>query len=108
MTPADPDRLYALIETGDGVPYNGKETEFGELWRSDDNGKTFKLVNSNRNLGGRQAYYTRTAASTDNPNEVYFNVLLGKFFHLAYDFLGKSSRSLFNELAPLLGIYRNL
>ena len=72
MTPADPDRLYALIETGDGVPYNGKETEFGELWRSDDNGKTFKLVNSNRNLGGRQAYYTRTAASTDNPNEVYF------------------------------------
>ena len=72
MTPADPDRLYALIETGDGVPYNGKETESGELWRSDDNGKTFKLVNSNRNLGGRQAYYTRTAASTDNPNEVYF------------------------------------
>ena len=54
MTPADPDRLYALIETGDGVPYNGKETESGELWRSDDNGKTFKLVNSNRNLGGRQ------------------------------------------------------
>ena len=72
MTPADPDRLYALIETGDGVPYDGKETESGELWRSDDNGKTFKLINSNRNLGGRQAYYTRTAASTDNPNEIYF------------------------------------
>jgi len=72
MTPADPDRLYALIETGDGVPYGDQETESGELWRSDDNGKTFKLVNSNRNLGGRQAYYTRTAASTDNPNEIYF------------------------------------
>ena len=72
MTPAAPDRLYALIETGDGVPYMGKKTESGELWRSDDNGKTFKLVNSNRNLGGRQAYYTRAAASTDNPNEVYF------------------------------------
>ena len=72
MTPASPDRLYALIETGDGVPYMGKETESGELWRSDDNGKTFKLINSNRNLGGRQAYYTRTAASTDNPNELYF------------------------------------
>ena len=54
------------------MPYNGKETESGELWRSDDNGKTFKLVNSNRNLGGRQAYYTSTAASTDNPNEIYF------------------------------------
>ena len=72
MTPAAPDRLYALIETGDGVPYNGKETESGELWRSDNNGKTFKLINSNRDLGGRQAYYTRTAASPDNPNEVYF------------------------------------
>ena len=43
MTPAAPDRLYALIETGDGVPYQGKDTESGELWRSDDNGKTFKL-----------------------------------------------------------------
>lgn len=72
MTPAAPERLYALIETGDGVPYKGEETESGELWRSDDNGKSFKLVNSNRDLGGRQAYYTRTAASPDNGNEVYF------------------------------------
>lgn len=72
MTPAKPDRVYALIETGDGVPYEGKETESGELWRSDDNGKSFRLVNSNRDLGGRQAYYTRCAASPDNPHEVYF------------------------------------
>lgn len=72
MTPAAPDRLYALIETGDGVPYEGKETDSGELWRSEDNGRTFKLINSNRDLGGRQAYYTRTTASPDNPNEVYF------------------------------------
>ena len=71
-TPAKPDRVYALIETGDGVPYEGKETESGELWRSDDNGKNFQLVNSNRDLGGRQAYYTRCAASPDNPHEVYF------------------------------------
>lgn len=72
MTPANPGRLYALIETGDGVPYKGKNTETGELWRSDDNGKTFKLINYDRDLGGRQAYYTRTTASPDNPNEVYF------------------------------------
>ena len=72
MTPAAPDRLYALIETGDGIPYKGKETESGELWRSEDNGKTFKLINSNRELGARQAYYTRTTASPDNANEVYF------------------------------------
>ncbi len=72
MTPAMPDRVYALIETGDGVPYQGEDTESGELWRSDDNGKTWKLVNSNRDLGGRQAYYTRCTASPDNGNEIYF------------------------------------
>jgi photosystem II stability/assembly factor-like uncharacterized protein len=74
MTPAKPDRVYALIETGDGVPLEleGQPTETGELWRSDNNGKTFQLVSSNRDLGGRGAYYTRCAASPDNPHEVYF------------------------------------
>ncbi len=36
---ADSNRLYALIETGDGVPWHGEETESGELWRSSDGGK---------------------------------------------------------------------
>ena len=72
MTPAAPHRVYALIETGDGVPYQGKMTSSGELWRSDDLGRNWQLINSNRDLGGRQAYYTRCAASPDNPNEVYF------------------------------------
>src|SRR5437773_3324312 len=26
-------RIYALIETGDGVPYKGQETDSGKLWR---------------------------------------------------------------------------
>ncbi len=72
MTPAQKGRVYAQIETGDGVPLDGKPTESGELWRSDDNGKMWKLVNSNRDMGGRQAYYTRCAASPDNPHEIYF------------------------------------
>ncbi len=72
MTPAQKGRVYAQIETGDGVPLNGKPTSTGELWRSDDNGKSWKLVNSNRDMGGRQAYYTRCAASPDNPHEIYF------------------------------------
>ncbi|MCB0686525.1 MAG: glycosyl hydrolase, partial [Saprospiraceae bacterium] len=72
MTPAQPQRIYALIETGDGIPLHGKPTNTGELWRSDDRGKTFTLVNSNRDLTGRGAYYTRCAASPDNPNEIYF------------------------------------
>lgn len=72
MTPANPNRVYAQIETGDGVPYKGEETDTGELWRSDDKGKNWKMVNANRDIGGRQAYYTRCAASPDNPNEIYF------------------------------------
>ena len=29
MTPADSDRIYALIETGDGVPWEGQATRLG-------------------------------------------------------------------------------
>jgi len=72
ITPADPNRVYALIETGDGVPLNGEKTDTGDLWRSDNLGETWQLINYNRDLGGRQAYYTHMTASPDNPNEVYF------------------------------------
>lgn len=72
MTPAQQGRLYALIETGDGIPLDGQPTNTGELWRSEDGGNTFALINSDRDLTGRGAYYTRCAASPDNPNEIYF------------------------------------
>lgn len=72
MTAAKQGRLFALIETGDGVPLEDKPTNTGELWRSEDRGNSFSLINSNRNLGGRGAYYTRTKASPDDPNEIYF------------------------------------
>ncbi len=72
MTAAQKGRLYALIETGDGIPLDGKPTNTGELWRSENRGTTFKLVNSDRDLSGRGAYYTRCTASPDNANEIYF------------------------------------
>ena len=72
MTPENSERIYALIETGDGVPWHGQETESGELWRSDDGGESWRLVTHNRNLGGRSAYYSRCAVSPDDPDEVYF------------------------------------
>ena len=72
MTPEDSDRIYALIETGDGVPRLEKETESGELWSSSDGGKSWRPVTHNRNLAGRSAYYSRCAVSTDDPDEVYF------------------------------------
>ncbi|MEM7297395.1 MAG: sialidase, partial [Bacteroidota bacterium] len=72
MTAAQQGRLYALIETGDGIPLDGKPTNTGELWRSENRGNTFQLVNSDRDLTGRGAYYTRCTASPDNANEIYF------------------------------------
>ncbi len=72
MTPANPNRIFALIETGDGIEAIDGNPESGELWRSDDKGKNWKLINENRDLGGRQAYYTRCEVAPDNENIIYF------------------------------------
>jgi len=69
---ANPNRVYALIETGDGNPLHGRPTDNGELWRSDDGGANWRVVSYDRDLACRQPYYTRTTVSTDNPDELYF------------------------------------
>ena len=69
---SNPNRVYVLIETGDGVPWHGQDTERGQLWRSDDGGENWKLINADRNAMGRTAYYARMAVSTDNDNETYY------------------------------------
>lgn len=61
VSPDNPDRIYALIESTKGV-----------LWRSDDGGEKWKLVNRSHALTQRPAYYTRCAVSPDDHNEVYF------------------------------------
>jgi photosystem II stability/assembly factor-like uncharacterized protein len=72
IAPSNSKRIYALIETGDGVPLNGKETDRGKLWRSDDGGETWRLISYDRNLGGRTHYYFRMAVAPDNDNETYY------------------------------------
>lgn len=69
---ADSKRIYALIETSDGVPMNGKDAESGELWRSDDGGEKWIKLSDNSDLGGRGAYYTRCRVTPDDPDEIYF------------------------------------
>jgi photosystem II stability/assembly factor-like uncharacterized protein len=69
---SNPNRVYALIETGDGVPIHGKDAGKGELWRSDDAGETWQMVSTDRQLAGRTQYYTRVAVAPDNENEAYF------------------------------------
>ena len=68
----NPNRVYALIETSDGVPLPGVEAESGELWRSDDGGGKWELVSHDRELAGRTQYYTRMAVMPDNADEAYF------------------------------------
>ena len=68
----DSSRVYAEIETGDGVPQLDSTGQLGELWRSDDGGDTWEMVNSDRQLRGRTHYYTRTEIAPDNENEVFF------------------------------------
>ena len=70
---SNPGRVYALIETGDGMPTNkGQKTQSGSLWRSDDGAENWELVSSDRRLRGRTHYYTRFAIEPDNENEAYF------------------------------------
>jgi len=69
---SNPSRVYALIETGDGLPFDGEATESGQLWRTDDDGATWQLMTRDRNAMGRAHYYSRTVVATDNDNELYF------------------------------------
>ncbi len=68
----DSNRVYAEIETGDGVPQPNSVGQLGELWRSDNGGDSWEMVNSDRQLRGRTHYYTRTEIAPDNENEVFF------------------------------------
>ncbi len=60
VSPANPDRVWALIEAEDGG-----------VFRSDDAGETWKKVNSDRALRSRAWYYSRIIADSQNENRVY-------------------------------------
>ncbi len=60
VAPTDSNRVYALIQTKDQ----------GSVWRSDDGGENWRVINWARPLIGRAGFYIRIAVSTDNENEV--------------------------------------
>ncbi|MGH9597015.1 MAG: VPS10 domain-containing protein, partial [Edaphobacter sp.] len=62
IAPSDANRVYALIETGQG----------GTLWRSNDGGENWRVESYSRLLNERPHYYTRMLVMPDNENEVYF------------------------------------
>jgi photosystem II stability/assembly factor-like uncharacterized protein len=61
VAPTNSNRVYALIQTKDQ----------GSVWRSDDGGENWHVVNWQRTLIGRAGYYIRIAVSSGNENEVY-------------------------------------
>jgi len=61
VTAAKPDRIYALIEAKPG----------GGLYRSDDSGQTWALINSQASLIQRPFYYTTLGADPTNADTVY-------------------------------------
>ncbi len=68
ISPVDSSRYYALVESLEGG-----------LFRSDDAGKTWQLVNSDRNWRQRAWYYTHVYAGPKNKDEVYvLNVGFGR------------------------------
>jgi len=72
LSVSNPSRVYVMIETGDGIPWNGQATEDGQLWRSDDGGRQWQLVSRDRNAMGRAHYYSRMAVAPDDEDEAYF------------------------------------
>ena len=72
FAPSNSRRIYAMFETGDGIPWNGEATEDGQVWRSDNGGHSWSMVTRNRNAMGRPHYYSRVAVASDDEDEAYF------------------------------------
>ncbi len=61
VSPANPDRVWALIE----------HEPDGGVWRSEDGGASWERINEERKLRQRAFYYTRIYADPQDPDVVY-------------------------------------
>ena len=72
VAPTNSSRIFALIQTADQ----------GSVWRSDDGGEHWKVINHQRALIGRAGYYIRIAVSSGSDAEVY---VANSSFHQSVD-----------------------
>ncbi len=82
IAPSDPRRIYALVQ--DVHP---------ALYRSDDGGRNWQLVNQDHVMDERAPYYTRMAVSPDDENLLYF-------VSVAYSISRDAGRSLIQPGMP--------
>ncbi len=71
VSPVNPNRVWAIIENDNGGVY-----------RSDDGGESWELVNSDRSLRQRAWYYSRIIADTKDANKVY---VMNVAYHVSTD-----------------------
>lgn len=65
VAPSEPRRIYAVVDTD-------TREHIGHLYRSDDAGETWQLVNSNdRRIDGRAWYFSQITVDPKNPDVVY-------------------------------------
>ena len=60
IAPSNPQRVYALIESKDGI-----------LWRSDDAGASWKLMTKDTLVDQRPFYFSHVRVDPSNPDHVY-------------------------------------
>jgi photosystem II stability/assembly factor-like uncharacterized protein len=75
ISAANSDRIFALIETSSNNEFAPSDPFQGVLWRSDDGGDSWDMVNPSNDLTARPLYYTRLLASPGDADEVYFMAL---------------------------------
>ncbi|HEY6449543.1 MAG TPA: hypothetical protein VIX60_02570 [Candidatus Cybelea sp.] len=61
FAPSNPKRVYALIESSQGT-----------LWRSDDGGTHWAMVNASHGIDQRPFYFTSLAVDPQNANHIFF------------------------------------
>lgn len=90
VAPSDGNRVYAVIESNDGV-----------LWRSDDAGANWQMVSNDSLVDARPFYFSHLEVDPKNPNRVYalsFQVMVSNDAGKTFKSTGDSVHSDFHAI----------
>lgn len=72
ISPADAQKIYALIETNSNPDFAELDQFAGVLWRSADAGRSWSVMSSDNRLTQRPLYYSRALVAPDDADEIHF------------------------------------